>query len=179
MSMATGGVQSWVVGKSDRVPSAESAGVQAMPSLGPPWHLFEPAQEPAAAPGQSASVLHGPLRFVPALQVLLHTGQTWMPGAFGNRSPSRKRVEVSGRLMAEAPLAQSAVPLASAATVLMTQTLVGVLPGFGMGSGGPNRHPALVQFRLVAPVSPDLTLASVSAVPLHPLTAVSELPMSG
>src|SRR5881628_1913843 len=132
MSMAGDGGQSWVVGKSDRVPTTESAGVQAPPSLAPPWHLFEPAQEPVVPLGQSASVLHGPLRFVPALQVLLHTGQTWMPGAFGNRSPSRKRVEVSGRLRAEAPLAQSAVPVASAATVLMTQTLVGVLPGLGI-----------------------------------------------
>src|SRR6266446_6363793 len=127
MSLTAGGGQSWVVGKSDRVPTTESAGVQAMPSLGPPWHLFEPAQEPAAAPGQSASVLHGPLRFVPAMQVWLHTGQTWMPGAFGNRSPSRKISELSGRLRAEAPVEQSAVPLALLTTVLMTHTLVGVL----------------------------------------------------
>src|SRR6201987_1567310 len=111
----------------------EAAGVPALPSLPLPGHLFEPAREPGPAPGQSASVLHGPLRFVPAVQVLLHTGHTWMPGAFGNRSPVRKRVEVSGRLRAEARLEQSAVPLASADTELMTQTLVGVLPGFGMG----------------------------------------------
>src|SRR5436853_7216587 len=135
MSMATGGGQSWVVGKSPRVPMTESAGVQARPSLGPPWHLFEPAQEPAPALGQSASVLQGPLRFVPALQVLLHTGQTWMPGAFGNRSPSRKISELSGRLRFEAPLEQSAEPLALVVTELMTQTLVGVLPGLGIGRG--------------------------------------------
>ena len=48
--------------------------------------------------------------------------------------------------MAEAPLLQSAVPLALAATTLMTQTLVGVLAGFGIGSGWPNRHPAFVHF---------------------------------
>ncbi len=71
MSLTAGGGQSWVVGKLWL--SAESAGVHAMPSLGPPWHLFEPAHEPAAALGQSASVLHGPLRFVPALQVLSRT----------------------------------------------------------------------------------------------------------
>src|SRR2546425_8204500 len=147
MSLTAGGGQSWVVGKLWL--SAESTGVQAMPSLGPPWHLFEPAQEPAAAPGQSASVLHGPLRFVPALQVLLHTGQTWTPGAFGNRSPSRKISELSGRLRLEAPLEQSAAPLALVVTELMTQTLVGVLDGFGIGSGGPNRHPTLGQFRLL------------------------------
>src|SRR5437879_577789 len=149
MSMATGGGQSWVVGKSDRVPTTESAGVQARPSLAPPWHLFVPAQEPVVPLGQSASVLQGPLRFVPALQVLLHTGQTWMPGAFGNRSPSRKISELSGRLRLEAPLEQSAAPLALVVTELMTQTLVGVLAGFGIGGGGPNRAPTLVQFRLL------------------------------
>src|SRR5437879_3674804 len=141
MSLTAGGGQSWVVGKSDRVPTTESAGVQAMPSLGPPWHLLKPAQAPAAPPGQSASTLHGPPVFVPALQVLLHTGQTWMPGAVGNRSPSRKISELSGRLRLEAPLAQSVEPLALVVTELMTHTLVGVLAGFGIGSGGPNRHP--------------------------------------
>src|SRR5216110_262880 len=178
MSMAAAGGQSWVVGKSDRVPTTESAGVQAMPSLGPPWHLFEPAQEPAPPLGQSASLLQGPLIFVPALQVLLHTGQTWMPGAFGNRSPSRKISELSGRLSCEAPLPQSAVPLALVDTVLMTHTLVGVLPGFGIGSGGPNRHPTLVQFRLL-PVWVEVRLARVRPVPLQADTPVSELPMSG
>ncbi len=102
-----------------------------------------------------------------------------MPGTSGAMSPVRKISEVSGRLRAEAPVEQSAVPLALVDTVLMTQTLVGGLPAFGIGSGGPKRHPTLVQFRLVAPASFDLTLASVSTVPLHPLTAVSELPMSG
>src|SRR5207249_10152259 len=77
ISKVVGGGQSWVVGKSPRVPTTESAGVQAMPSLGPPWHLFDPAQEPAPAPGQSASVLHGPPLFVPALQVWLQTGHVW------------------------------------------------------------------------------------------------------
>src|SRR3989442_5387884 len=176
--MATGGGQSWVVGKSDRVPTTESLGVQAMPSLGPPWHLFEPAQEPAPAPGQSASVLHGPLRFVPALHVWLHTGQTWMPGAFGNRSPVRKISELSGRLSCEAPVVQSAVPVASVVTVLMTHTLVGVLAEFGIGSGGPNRHPTLVQLRLL-PVCVEVKLPRVRPVPLQADTAVSELPMSG
>src|SRR5881396_1879236 len=178
MSMAAAGGQSWVVGKSDRVPTTESAGVQAMPSLGPPWHLFEPAQEPAPALGQSASVLHGPVAFVPALQVLLHTGQTWIPGAAGKRSPSRKISELSGRLRLEAPVEQSAVPLALVVTVLMTHTLVGVLPGFGIGSGGPNRHPTLVQFRLL-PVWVEVRLARVRPVPLQADTPVSELPMSG
>src|SRR5437870_13880170 len=61
----------------------------------------------------------------------------------------------------------------------MTHTLVGVLPGFGIGSGGPNRHPTLVQFRLLAPGSLDLMLVRVSVVPLQADAAVSELPMAG
>src|SRR5439155_943854 len=95
-----------------------------------------------------------------------HTRQTWMPGAAGKRSPSRKISELSGRLICEAPLEQSAVPVAFAVTELMTHTLVAVLPGFGIGSGGPNRHPTLVQFRLVAPGSVDLMLVRVSAGPV-------------
>ena len=80
--------------------------------------------------------------------------------------------------MLAAPLEQSAVPLAFCATVLMTQTLVGGLPGFGIGSGGPNRQSLLVQFRLL-PVSVEVRLPRVTVVPLPGVTAVSELPMSG
>ena len=80
--------------------------------------------------------------------------------------------------MLAAPLEQSAVPLAFCATVLMTQTLVGGLPGFGIGSGGPNRQSLLVQFRLL-PVSIEVRLPRVRVVPLPGVTAVSELPMSG
>src|SRR2546428_13167697 len=107
-------------------------------------HLIVPAQEPAPAPGQSASLLHGPPLFEPALRVWLQTGQLWIPGAFGKRSPVRKSSELSGRLRFEAPLAQSAVPLASAGTELMTHRLIGVVAEFGIGSGGPNRQPTLV-----------------------------------
>ena len=80
----------------------------------------------------------------------------------------------------EAPLEQLAVPVALAVTELMTHTLVGVLPGFGIGSGGPNRHPTLVQFRLL-PVAPEVRLVRVRVfVPLSQAeTPVSELPMSG
>src|SRR5437870_6197131 len=117
MSWVGVGGQSWVVGKLGL--SAESPGVQAMPSLAPPWHLFEPAQEPAPAPGQSASLLHGPPLFVPALQVLSQTGHVWMPGALGKRSPVKKSSELRGRLRLEAPVEQSAEPLALCATVLM------------------------------------------------------------
>src|SRR6266404_2453928 len=101
-----------------------------------------------------------------------------MPGAFGNRTPSRKSSELRGRLRFEAPDMQSAVPLALVVTVLMTHTLVGVLAVFGIGSGGPNRHPTLVQLRLL-PVWLEVRLVSVRLVPLHGPSAVSELPMSG
>ena len=76
------------------------------------------------------------------------------------------------------PLAQSAVPLASRATVLTTQTLVGVLPAFGIGSGAPKRQPLLVQFRLL-PVVLALRFVRVSTVPLHDATPVSDVLMSG
>src|SRR5437870_13659787 len=119
MSRAAGGGQSWVVGK--LAFCAESAGVHAMPLLGPPWHTL-----------------------------LKHTGQGWRPGTSGAMSPVRKISELSGRLTCEAPLEQSAEPVASVVTELMTHTLVAGLPGFGIGSGWPNRHPSLVQFRLGA-----------------------------
>src|SRR5947207_14314599 len=108
----------------------------------------------------------------------LSNGQSWNSGAAGRRSRSRKISELSGRLRREAPVEQSAVPLALVVTVLMTHTLVGVLPGFGIGSGGPNRHPTLVQFRLL-PVWAEVRLARVRVVPLQADTPVSELPMSG
>src|SRR5438128_9139491 len=103
-----------------------------------------------------------------------------MPGRAGSRSPSRKISELSGRVRLEAPLEQLVEPLALAVTELMTQTLVGVLPGFGIGSGGPNRHPTLVQFRML-PVAPEVRLVRVRVFVtlLQAETPVSELPMSG
>ena len=80
--------------------------------------------------------------------------------------------------MVEAPVVQSAVPVPLTDTVLRTQTLIAGVTGFGIGSGGPNRHPMLVQFRLL-PVWAEVRLPRVSAVPLHAVTAVSELPRSG
>src|SRR5207244_7639428 len=155
---------------------AESAGVQGIPLLGPPWQTTEPPQVPPL--GQSALLLHGPAVFEPPVQVWLQTGHDWMPGAFGNRSPSRKISWLTGRLSAEAPVEQSAEPLASLVTVLMKHTLSAVVAGFGAGSGGPNRHPTLVQFRLL-PVWAEVRLLRVRVVPLQADTAVSELPMSG
>ena len=139
--------------------------------------MFVPAQDPAPPPGQSPSTLHGPFRFVPALQLLLQTGQTWMPGAAGKRSPSRYRTEVSGRLRCDAPVLQFAVPLALVATTFTTHTLVGVLPAFGMGSGGPKRQPTLVQFRLL-PVFAEVRFERVRSpvATVHEVTPVSEVP---
>src|SRR5438093_1372163 len=80
--------------------------------------------------------------------------------------------------MLAAPLEQSAVPVALLATRLITQTLYGGLNVFGIGSGGPNRQPTLVQFRLL-PVSVEVRLPRLSVIALHPVSAVRELPMSG
>src|SRR2546428_11016010 len=108
MSRAAGGGQSWVVGK--LAFCAESAGVHAMPLLGPPWHTL-----------------------------LKPTGQGWMPGTSEAMSPVRKISELSGRLRLEAPLAQSAEPLALAVPAMMTPPPVGGLAGFGFASGRPER----------------------------------------
>jgi hypothetical protein len=72
---------------------------------------------------------------------------------------------------------QFAVPLASVATTLTTHTLVGVLPEFGIGSGGPKRQPTLVQFRLL-PVCAEVRFVRVrSPVPVsQEVTPVSDVP---
>src|SRR6266481_3858114 len=124
---------------------------------------------PSKVESPAAAATHAPAR---------QTGQTWTPARAGSRSPVRKISELSGRLRLEAPLLQSAEPVALVVTELMTHTLVGVLPGFGIGSGGPNRHPTLVQFRML-PVWAEVRLVRVRLVPLHEDTPVSELPMSG
>src|SRR2546427_2174375 len=168
------GGQSWRVGKLES--TGESAGVQGFPLLRPPWQTTEPPQVPL---GQSALLLHGPAAFEPPLQVWLQTGHDWMPSAVGKRSPVRKSSELSGRLRFEAPVEQSAVPTAFCDTVLMTHRLIGVVAEFGIGSGGPNRHPTAVQFRLL-PVWVEVSWLSVrlGPPPTHD-TPVSELAMSG
>src|SRR5947208_2544051 len=117
------GGQSWVVGKLGS--TGESAGVQARPLLRPPWQTTGPPQVPPL--GQSALLLHGPAAFEPPVQVWLQTGHDWMPSAVGKRSPVRKSSELSGRLRFDAPVTQSAVPLAFCDTVLMTHKLIGVV----------------------------------------------------
>jgi len=59
-----------------------------------------------------------------------------------------------------------------------TQTLVGVLPGFGTASGAPKRHPADVQLRLL-PVCADVVGPIVATSVMQLLIAVIESPRSG
>src|SRR2546426_513883 len=100
--------------------------------------------------------------------------------------------ELSGRLIVETPVAQFAEPAASLATRLMTQVLVTGLLTFGIGSGGPKRHPGRVgysglltealvhvRFGCAPPMSVSVVGASVSSQMLWPLTLVTEVPMSG
>src|SRR2546425_8833305 len=84
-----------------------------------------------------------------------------MPGCAASvrRSPVMKISPLIGTFRAAAPLAQSAVPVRSAASELMTQLLRAVAPGFGAGSGAPKRHPAAVQGRR-RPVSADEAAAT-------------------
>src|SRR6266404_1680552 len=103
-----------------------------------------------------------------------------MPGCAASvrRSPVMKISPLIGTFRAAVPLAQSAVPVRSAASELMTQLLSAVAPGFGAGSGAPKRHPAAVQVRRL-PVSADEAAASVSEVLAHDATLAIEVPMSG
>src|SRR6266403_3276762 len=103
-----------------------------------------------------------------------------MPGCAASvrRSPVMKISPLIGKFRAAAPLAQSAVPVRSAARELMTQLLRAVALVFGTGSGAPKRHPAWVQVRRL-PVSPDEAAASVRDVLAHDATLAIEVPMSG
>src|SRR5690242_13901905 len=171
MLLSAGGGQSCEVGKPALM--ALSAGLQARPSFAPPWQVFAMAQVPAP---QSAFTVQAMPSCAPSPTQAwsVQIGQTWMPGRFGSRSPSRKSVEVSGRFRFDAPVLQFAVPVAFVETELTTHTLVGVLTVLGIGSGGPKRHPTLLQFRML-PVWPDVRLVSVRApVPL----LQDEMPLS-
>jgi len=67
----------------------------------------------------------------------------------GMRSPVRKMPELSGRLrFVVLPALQSAVPAAFPVIVLTTHVLVAApaCEVFGIGSGGPKRHPAFVHW---------------------------------
>jgi len=69
-------------------------------------------------------------------------------------------------------------PCGACASAFVTQTLVGVLPGFGTASGAPNRQPALVQLRLL-PVCADVVAPIVATSVMQLLMAVIESPRSG
>src|SRR5687767_2598931 len=81
-------------------------------------------------------------------------------------SPVRKRTDDRGASMSDAPVAQSTVPLTPAESLLMTQTLVGVLPGFGTGSGAPKKQPASVHV-LMVPVSAEVAGPIVATFASH------------
>ena len=105
-------------------------------------------------------------------------GQGWMPATSGRLSPTRKISELSGRSMFVAPVAQSSVPDAGAATLLMTQVLVGVLLGFGIGSGPPKKQPMSEQSRSL-PVSASVAAVRVAVWPVQLATLVMDEVKSG
>src|SRR5262245_51965384 len=87
-----------------------------------------------------------------------------MPGVSGRLSPIRKISELRGRSTCAVPSAQSRVPEAAVATVLITQVLVGVLAVFGIGRGPPKKQPGLLQKRS-SPVSVDVLPPRVAVCP--------------
>ena len=93
-------------------------------------------------------------------------------------SPVRKRTDDSGALMLVAPVLQSTLPLAPVDSVLRTQTLVGMLPGFGTASGAPKRQPADAQL-LRFPVWAEVVGPMVATEPAQLVIAVIDSPMSG
>src|SRR5439155_15776824 len=88
--------------------------------------------------------------------------------------------ELSGTLSADvSPVLQLDVPAASRAMRLTMHVLSEALGGFVTGNGGPNRHPALVQVRLL-PVSAAVVGPSVSVQLLvQPVTFESAVLRSG
>ena len=98
-------------------------------------------------PGQAAALTAGqappvPVQSPPSLDPPLHR--------MGMRSAVRKSCELSGRLRPLVlPALQSDVPAASAESTLMTHELVAapLCEALGTGSGGPNKHPAVVHCR--------------------------------
>src|SRR5436309_13393259 len=93
MLLVAGGAQSWLVGKLWL--TGESPGVQAAPSLAPPWHLASPAQrgqtctptEQNPPPVNVALAVHTVPGLVPP------TRGSLPERSGGNRSPSRQRLE--------------------------------------------------------------------------------------
>ena len=71
-----------------------------------------------------------------------------------------------------------AEPLMFAESLLTTQTLVGVLPGFGTGSGAPKKQPIEVQF-LLLPVSAEVAGPRVATFAAQPVMAETAALWSG
>jgi len=76
------------------------------------------------------------------------------------------------------PVPQSTSPAGACDNAFVTQTLVGVLPGFGTASGAPKRQPAAEQLRLL-PVCADVTGPIVATFAMQLLIAVIDSPRSG
>src|SRR4029434_10155712 len=83
-----------------------------------------------------------------------------------------------GRERSVAPVLQSTVPDAGAETLVSTQRPTGGLRGFGTASGGPKKHPVVVQLPLL-PVSGDAVEPTVATGPVHPVSVVTNAPASG
>jgi hypothetical protein len=124
--------------------------------------------------------------FGPPMHVGLAVGQSghgWMPGMVlpgsVDVSPVRKMTEESGALMLVVPVAQLTVPdNGGVDSVLVTQTLVGVLPGFGTASGAPKKHPVALQFFWL-PVWADVVGPMVATWSAQLVIVVMESPRSG
>jgi hypothetical protein len=74
---------------------------------------------------------------------------------------------------------QTSEPTGVPPTALRTQTLVGVLPGFGTARGAPKRQPGAEQIRLLPPVCVDVVGPRVAVCPEQEVMAVTEWPWSG
>src|SRR5262249_60057846 len=77
--------------------------------------------------------------------------------------------EMSGRLSCVSPVEQSARPAASCATRLMTHVLVMSAVLFGMGNGGPKRHPGSVpvQVPVMSQVDEGQSMSAAHCEPLR------------
>jgi len=131
-------------------------------------------------PSVEVPATQAPMALLPPMQTLPEqSGQGWMPAMLlvGSVavSPVRKRTDASGALTLVVPVAQLTVPLTGDDSALMTQTLVGVLPGFGTASGAPKRQPVAVQF-LLLPVCVEVVGPRVATLAAHDVIADTSEP---
>ena len=155
--------------------------MESLPSGGQSWlvgYERSPVPGPMFVPGVQLIPLFGPPVQTKPLPGLRQVGQGWMPACEAILSPARKRADDSGSESVVAPVSQVTVPAAFVEAALMTQTLVGVLPGFGTASGAPKRHPVAVQVRLL-PVFVDVVAPSVPVWPVQAVMALIAVLESG